>query len=67
MLTGKVAEDIEAAEFRIVLFFGGPNVELRGNIGVRDGPEDVEVYHSWATPWERLHYGRRPGRGYRSC
>ena len=36
-------------EFRILLCWGGPSVEIRGEIGLRGEPENVKVFY---TDWD---------------
>jgi hypothetical protein len=44
----------EPVEFRIVLTFGGPSLELIGKLGLHDEPQDAELrYCSGWQPWTR--------------
>ena len=43
----------EADEFRILLCWGGPSVEIRGEIGLRGEPRDVKVFYAdWSERGE---------------
>jgi hypothetical protein len=48
-----VGEKVEAVEFRILLCWGGPSVEIRGVLGLHGHPENVKVFYAeWGDSGE---------------
>lgn len=48
-------EDNEPAEFRILICFGGPTVEIQGELGEYGEPSSAWIqYQDWGTPMTRL-------------
>lgn len=44
---------LEPAEYRILLCFGGPAVQITGEFDVHNRPASVRLeYQDWFTPWE---------------
>lgn len=44
--------DFEAQEYRILLTFGGPALQIVGEIGRHGQPETATLqYQDWGTPW----------------
>ena len=50
-----VGESADPAEFRILLCWGGPSVEIRGDIGLHGEPQDVKVFYAdWSEKGEYI-------------
>lgn len=48
-----LGEESEPSEFRILLCWGGPSVEIRGEIGLHGNPENIRIlYADWSKRGE---------------
>ena len=51
-----LADNMELAEYRILLCTGGPAVRITGDLGRFSEPDSAQLeYQDWFTPWEKLH------------
>jgi hypothetical protein len=50
--------DVVPTHYRILLCFGGPAVQVTGELGAAMEPSDANIeYQNWFTPWTRLPLG----------
>lgn len=50
-----VGEKVDPVEFRILLCWGGPHVEIRGEVGLHGDPENVKVFCAdWGSSGEYI-------------
>lgn len=47
-----IGDEMEAAEYRILLTTGGPALQITGDLDSFDGPVSFALeYQDWGTPW----------------
>lgn len=50
-----VGGEMEAEEYRVLLSWGGPSLQIVGNLGEYNQPSSFAVQHQdWGTPWETV-------------
>lgn len=53
-----VGEEMEADEYRILLTYGGPSLQIVGDLDQYKQPSSFKVqYQDWFKPWENMGLG----------
>lgn len=66
-----VDDDSEAEEYRVLLCWGGPAVQITGDLNEHNEPSSFQLqYQDWGTPWTRFNTSlqdEKAIREYLSC